>query len=67
MATAEITYSSPGGMKQTCTVKIVGPDPVPDWMKSLSTNCIVCGNKEISLHCKLRCNHCGAMRDCSDP
>jgi hypothetical protein len=26
-----------------------------------------CGAAMIELHCKLRCDNCGFMRDCSDP
>jgi predicted RNA-binding Zn-ribbon protein involved in translation (DUF1610 family) len=29
--------------------------------------CDSCGATMIELHCKLRCDNCGFMRDCSDP
>jgi hypothetical protein len=31
------------------------------------TDCWVCGAAIIAMHCKIVCNHCGFMRDCSDP
>lgn len=29
--------------------------------------CDICGVEMLDLHCKLRCDNCGFMRDCSDP
>lgn len=29
--------------------------------------CDRCGAAMRSIHCKIRCEHCGFMRDCSDP
>jgi len=29
--------------------------------------CDRCGAAMIELHCKLRCDNCGFMRDCNDP
>ena len=29
--------------------------------------CECCNFEMISVHCKIKCNNCGYMRDCSDP
>jgi len=29
--------------------------------------CDRCASQLVDLHCKLRCDNCGFMRDCSDP
>ena len=29
--------------------------------------CDICGVEMLAVHCKLRCVHCGYMRDCGDP
>jgi len=29
--------------------------------------CERCNFEMISIHCKIKCNNCGYMRDCSDP
>jgi rubrerythrin len=29
--------------------------------------CDLCGHRMLDLHCKLRCQACGFVRDCSDP
>ena len=35
-------------------------------MYTVSNTCEICGNKMFSIHCKLRCNECGNLLDCSD-
>lgn len=32
-----------------------------------NTICILCGGDEVESKCKIRCRHCGAVRDCTDP
>ena len=43
----------------------------PDRRKSVprfdDTTCWVCGATIVDVHCKIVCQHCGFMRDCSDP
>jgi hypothetical protein len=29
--------------------------------------CDICGAEMLAVHCKLRCVHCGYVRDCGDP
>ena len=31
------------------------------------TYCWVCSAAIVDVHCKIVCQHCGFMRDCSDP
>lgn len=41
------------------------PTPrVPD--NRQGTPCDICGYPTLGLHCKLKCENCGAARDCSD-
>ncbi len=30
-------------------------------------NCIICGAVILKIHCKIKCDNCGYIRDCSDP
>ena len=49
---------------QASGIQLMGTTTQPDtrtWM------CDRCGAAMIELHCKLRCDNCGFMRDCSDP
>ena len=32
-----------------------------------SEKCEICGVITLKLHCKIICNNCGFIRDCSDP
>ena len=32
-----------------------------------SEKCEICGVMTLKLHCKIICNNCGFIRDCSDP
>ncbi len=29
--------------------------------------CEICSSETLKLHCKIICNNCGFIRDCSDP
>lgn len=40
------------------------PLPLPNY--TLSTVCPACGNETYKLACKVRCNRCGFMWDCSE-
>jgi hypothetical protein len=42
------------------------PTPTPPPGIRIIT-CDLCGHQMLELHCKLRCERCGMIRDCSDP
>lgn len=41
--------------------------PVPRPVAGKWYGCDFCGHMMLDLHCKLRCERCGFVRDCSDP
>jgi hypothetical protein len=44
-----------------------GAPPVPRPVAGKWYVCDLCGHKMLDVHCKLRCERCGFVRDCSDP
>ena len=44
-----------------------GAPPVPRPVAGKWFVCDLCGHKMLDVHCKLRCEGCGFVRDCSDP
>lgn len=45
----------------------VEPDLDRDPPRFDDTHCWVCGAPIVDVHCKIVCQQCGFMRDCSDP
>jgi hypothetical protein len=43
------------------------PAPLPDLVAYKVVACDFCGHGMLGVHCKLKCERCGFVRDCSDP
>jgi hypothetical protein len=43
------------------------PAPDPITARNDDTVCWICGAVSLDVHCKIICQNCGFMRDCSDP
>lgn len=41
--------------------------PIPRPVGGRWYACDFCGHQMLDLHCKLKCERCGFVRDCSDP
>jgi hypothetical protein len=56
---------------QTIDLENLQVDPqieiAPSNPRADDTYCWVCGTSIVDVHCKIVCQNCGFMRDCSDP
>lgn len=54
-----------GEAEHSADAELVGPTPPPPPPRQPA--CDLCGHPMRESHCKLVCDQCGYIRDCSDP